>query len=325
MLRLLFDNECPRCSDIAMATERASDGRVEASSLRDSEVRAELDRLDPSWRFEPLAIEGHGDTARVVRGRRLVVRLTREVGLRHSLRLFRYLRRAQDAEARNPQKGMNRGAFLRSSAGATGALLVSGSATAWAADDATARTELLDEAARELTAVKRSQKAADAQRVFGAADWSRAVRRTADGSDPETILVELGDAQEALLVISDPATARETALVAQWTSTDSKAAMRWQRPDGELLADMTFERGTVTTMAPNGARFRNGRRINDDGVAIPTGPVDFASCFALCLGNSASSCVDECFSCAVFRSPIACIGCAVCAGPKAVTCARRCI
>lgn len=61
MLRLLFDTECSACSQIAVATERVSDGRIRALSLHDPEVRAELDRLDPSWHFEPLAIVGHGD------------------------------------------------------------------------------------------------------------------------------------------------------------------------------------------------------------------------------------------------------------------------
>lgn len=252
----------------------------------------------------------------------------REVGLRRSVRLLSLLRRARGPRERVPRAGMSRATFLRSSAGATGALLVGGATTASASSQHAradkAGTVLLYKGTWELKAVERSAEARVARRTFGTADWSRVARTTGDGSEPETLLVELGDTRDTVLVISDPATARETALVVRWTGTDSAAAMRWYRPDGELLADMAFEGTDVTTKTPDGTQFRNGRLASEE-VVTPTGIDDFAFCFAACLGTTAMGCVDDCLVCGLTRSFFACARCIACAGPKAVTCARRCV
>lgn len=322
MLYLLFDSTCSSCSSVARRVTDLGRGRIAARSLQDPIVRARLAELRPGWTAEPFVLEETSEGARLFSGRAMRRRIVQEVGLRHGLELWRLCR---DASAvRQPSRGMTRQRFLRRAAALAGGAALAGPATASAASrhgDGTSRatTELLGAGAPEMTRLRASGAVAEARRAFGDVDLSAALRVPATADNPETLVVSLN--QDAALLLADPASTSETALVLQSAQTAAGLELTWKRPDGSALGTTRIDRdGRVTSVAASGATLVEGRRTSSEQAAA-----SFVECFVACVGVSGiSGCADECLTCALTRNIIACAKCAVCAGPEAITCARRC-
>jgi hypothetical protein len=96
----------------------------------------------------------------------------------------------------------------------------------------------------------------------------------------------------------------------------------WKQPDGSPIGTTRVERdGRVHSVAATGATFVDGRRTSAEPAAVP-----FVECFIACVGLSGvAGCAEDCLTCALTRSIIACAECGVCAGPKAIKCARTCV
>jgi hypothetical protein len=91
---LLFDSGCSLCTELAHAIEHETDGRLEARSLRDPEVKTLLDRVRPGWRWEPTLLEVEGDRARASTGMAMRARLVMGLGLRRAWRTAQLVSRA---------------------------------------------------------------------------------------------------------------------------------------------------------------------------------------------------------------------------------------
>lgn len=86
---LLFDSGCSLCTEIARRVEEASNGWLEARSLRDPEMQSLLDRAKPDWRWEPTLVEVNGDNVHVYQGLKMRLHFLRILGIRRTLLLMK--------------------------------------------------------------------------------------------------------------------------------------------------------------------------------------------------------------------------------------------
>jgi len=90
---VLFDSECPVCTELAEAVERSSRGYITARSLHDGEVRQLLDDARPGWMWEPMLMKIAGDHVWVASGRIMRWQLAVLLGPRRALAVARVARR----------------------------------------------------------------------------------------------------------------------------------------------------------------------------------------------------------------------------------------
>ncbi len=91
---LLFDAGCSLCTEIAKRVEEASDGWLEARSLREPEMQQLLDRAKPGWKWEPTLVEVDGDEVRVYQGVRMRIQMVRKLGVRRAWRVIEEVQEA---------------------------------------------------------------------------------------------------------------------------------------------------------------------------------------------------------------------------------------
>ena len=120
---LLFDSGCSQCTEIAQAVEQATQGGLEARSLRDPTMQRLLAQARPHWRWQPALLEVAGDRVRAFTGLAMGLRLMGVLGLRRVWRLAKLVRRLSAPLAST--KGMagvdwRRRRFLRYALGTLG-------------------------------------------------------------------------------------------------------------------------------------------------------------------------------------------------------------
>ena len=118
---LLFDSGCSLCTEVAKRVEEASDGWLEARSLREPEMQQLLDRAKPGWKWEPTLVEIDGDEVRVYQGVQMRVRMIGGLGVQKSWEIVRFI---QDGEI--SQVNMDRRKFFGYVGGTLGSLLFLG-------------------------------------------------------------------------------------------------------------------------------------------------------------------------------------------------------
>jgi len=89
---LLFDSGCSQCTEIAQAVEQATQGGLEARSLRDPTMQRLLAQARPHWRWQPALLEVAGDRVRAFTGLAMGLRLMGVLGLRRVWRLAKLVR-----------------------------------------------------------------------------------------------------------------------------------------------------------------------------------------------------------------------------------------
>jgi hypothetical protein len=105
---LLLDSGCSQCTEIAQAVEQATQGGLEARSLRDPTMQRLLAQARPRWRWQPALLEVEGDRVRAFTGLAMGLRLMGVLGLRRVWRLAKLVRRLSaplaSAEPTNPER-----------------------------------------------------------------------------------------------------------------------------------------------------------------------------------------------------------------------------
>jgi len=90
---LLLDSGCSQCTEIAQAVEQATQGGLEARSLRDPTMQRLLAQARPRWRWQPALLEVAGDRVRAFTGLAMGLRLAMTLGPHRALQLIKLLGR----------------------------------------------------------------------------------------------------------------------------------------------------------------------------------------------------------------------------------------
>ena len=86
---LLFDSECVACSAFAQSIEGIVGDYLRVCSLHHESMITLLDRVNPSWSFEPTLLEVEGTRVRMFTGFSLASRLARVLGPRKAVQVAR--------------------------------------------------------------------------------------------------------------------------------------------------------------------------------------------------------------------------------------------
>jgi len=97
---LLFDGECPTCTQLAEELLVAAGDRLAIASLRETAVQDELDRLGVARTWEPMLLTGPAGRRRRHTGTAMAIRLLPLVGLRAGIMAARRARRLRSEERR---------------------------------------------------------------------------------------------------------------------------------------------------------------------------------------------------------------------------------
>ncbi len=120
---LLFDSGCSLCTQLARDIEQEAQGKLEARSLRDAEIRGLLDDAYPGWRWEPMILEVGPKRTKKFSGVTMALQLTRMLGVGRALRVARMVRQLNVSPS---HRGSGRRQMLKGAGGLLTGLLLGG-------------------------------------------------------------------------------------------------------------------------------------------------------------------------------------------------------
>ena len=317
---LMFDSECAACSRAAQAVAGMGIAGLEVRGLSDPAVLALLRQAGLEQPAGPALLSGDGAQARLATGWAMRRQLARLVGWKRASRIARLVSiegRARASRAPSMSRRRALGAGLSLAAGAAGAVLLPGSASAATPSPTSGTVPATDaEAQRALgsTAVQ------NAIRTWGPAQPAGVV---SDGTD-SVLVLSFANAPEVALLVDNSAGATAAGRKAVAVKKDmANGALNFFGTDGTAFGAVSVRSGkVVVTEAPAAAA--------SAVPAIPTGiPTGQIRCFIHCLGaHLTAQCILTCHTCVTTWNPwsraISCLHCLVCAGPEAIRCARHC-
>lgn len=316
---LIYDSSCPECTGAAREVYAASHGALLLRGIDEPEIRAMLDTVRPGWRRRPMLLHDHGDHVDIHTGAGMAVRLTRMLGVRGTIGLLRSIASQPEAGPASPASGLSRRTVLGRAALALGGALFGSKALAAASAMAQSKSAPAHAArvtdAAKVSTLKSNQHVRAAVRSFGEPAWDEVV--FVSGRPGTYVLNHPGHVFTALSEDGD------TAVAYAVRSGDSGGSLRWMTTAGVPYAvsslDVSRER-VHTTRLPDAFAAGADAHAAEAAVRPPTAFVCWMTyCLNVCLD---ASCLQNCFFC-MERKAISCIQCAACAGPKAVSCARR--
>lgn len=123
-LYLLFDSGCQFCTKVARDIQQETQGLLYVRSLHDPRIREILDKVRPSWKWEPMLLEIASDnTKHVYTGVKMQLRLVSQLGIAKSLRIAKLI---HEAEQTGSVRQTGRRTFFKNAAGLAAGLAVLG-------------------------------------------------------------------------------------------------------------------------------------------------------------------------------------------------------
>lgn len=320
-----FDGGCAACSKLAREVEEIAGDRLTSRSLADPEVRVWREAtLGPDAVWEPTLLRVAGSEVQAWTGRAMSWRLTRLVGARAAYRIAKVIvhLEVEPVDVPNP----SRRAFMRRAGGVVvGAGLLAVGPRALALAKATGQTSgstsvvssMSDAPASEASQLTPSlTKYATSISTYGAPDWSSLRKVTyIDGSIAYLVmLASASSASSSALVFADPSVGPTIPPLITHLSIDANntPVFQFTTGDGRLVASATF----------------NGQHLVPYGGMAPgtVEPDVSFDCIFNCLINLgvSGSTAQDCASCFILGSPLACAACLAFASVEAYYCYSQC-
>jgi hypothetical protein len=314
---VLFDTECPSCTDVAR--------RLQERGISDLEVRAQTDpamvdlfsesgRRPPN---KPCLVRINGDKLEVWSGITMRLRLARMLGFSNAVEIVSLL--AMEAKAKATRRSdtasrLSRRSLLGGAAGGAGALVFGTAAPAMARPHRE-RAFALNNDAKQL--VLASPAVRQAGRVWGASEPSEIVASTSASGETVAMIPHRGSINAFTFVSVDRP---DDALGITIAPVPSGEGIRYYLASGTPLAEQVVVDGEVRASRLDAGTAPPGAEPE------PLGVREFSACFVGCMGaNVTPECAIACLNCLLGNSRIfSCPSCAVCAGPRGLECARNC-
>lgn len=312
---LLFDSECLHCTEVGKrAEEIGREVGLCVGSLHDLNIRSVLSAADIPVPNEPsLLIQGE-DGYVVLTGLRMRAKLYRILGpsrTHSALRLLAIETRARAERSRSRasdksrRQGLSRRGLMRFlGAGSFG---VATGALSGAASGSTAANSDLDISAlsgQEVTRLRQTNSVRVALATYGEVADSDMFQVTAGGES--VLAMHHRDSQTLTFVDNAPGKTSPFAFSMTPFDTDNERGLRYTFPDGRAMGRHIF--------ADNSIIVEPSARITPR-----------IACWLSCMSLAASTnCAQACFTCLATGTGGSCGFCALCAGPRGITCARRC-
>ena len=318
---LLFDAHCITCSAIAQSIETSTNRWVTVRSLHDPDMQKLLTQARSSWKLEPTLLEIEGDHVQIYTGLSLRFRFLLGLGPQKTWYTIRVLQKT--IASKNGIGTSRRQLFGRGGAVLGGLLLGLGSEKLFSEGAVQAATQnhprpintvhlAPDVAQKQLTASSMFQ---EATQRLGQPDWEQIYTYHYLDNNEQGLLVPYPATEEhslTFLAMSTPKEGeRDIALIVNVTAkAKNHIEYTWHTHKGELIATQVFQNGKAEVVA-----------TTQPDISV----TDFdTQCFIGCLGNSVDAdCAISCILC-LATSLGDCITCAICAGPKGVSCAKQC-
>ena len=312
---LLFKGSCAVCSKIAGMVDDLSVENLEAQSIESTEVRQILSGAGLEAPGRPALLMTSDAGVRMVSGWEMRRSLAGLLGWRRARAIARLAAaewHARLTEAAGSDAPSRRGvvkAGLAGLAGVAGAVIIPGKALA-ASRPAAGRPALSIADPGDVQRALSFGPVQTAVRTWGPVQPSAQV--VTSGNQRVLMLVH---GQTDILTMADiSASAGSDPTVLSMGKSPAGSGLRFYTVSGAALGDLTVSNGQVTATAAAGD-------------AIPGVTAGQIARFLECIGAEAGPfCIENCIGCVsggVVGVIIDCPQCAICAGPHAITCARR--
>jgi hypothetical protein len=309
---LLFDGDCLACSKVARAVNDLHVADLGVKPLGDADVTEALAQVGRPLPGRPsLLVTGTGGP-RLLHGWQMRRVLAGLIGWRRARTIVRLL--AVEGQARLARAGSGstrRRVMGVGLAGIAGGVLLPRTASAASAGGSPAASGY------------QPANSADVQRALASPSMRRAIDTwgpvtpgaiaVADKSQPVLAFSHNHNGREVITFVdnSADATLGDPVAISMTGSPTNKGAVRFYTDAGVVLGDITQAAdGTARAVAPPDAD-----------------PAFDRTCWLICMHGIplTLSCLQACTSCFLVLTPVInCSYCTICAGPRAITCYKRC-